>query len=151
MDIIPSFLETNYDVIWKSLIRPPRDNYTLNDLGKDHFILNSMNFKRTDLTLKNNKKQRLKCSYWEPFDEERPCARLPVVVYLPGNSSSRVEAVPLLSYLLPMNITVFAFDFSGSGQSDGEYISLGYYEKEDVTTVLKYLKQTVTLYTIYIE
>ena len=62
MDIIPSFLETNYDVIWKSLIRPPRDNYTLNDLGKEHFILNSMNFKRTDFILKNNKKQKLKCS-----------------------------------------------------------------------------------------
>ena len=72
---------------------------------------------------------------------------MPVVLYLPGNSSSRVEAVPLLPYLLPMNITVLAFDFSGSGRSEGEYISLGYYEKEDVDTVLKYLKQTVTFNT----
>lgn len=30
--------------------------------------------------------------------------------------------------LLPSNITVFAFDFSGSGLSDGEYVSLGWQE-----------------------
>ena len=83
---------------------------------------------------------KLQCSFWEPYDEERICARLPVVIYLPGNSSSRCEAVPLLGFLLPMNISVFAFDFCGSGRSDGEYISLGYYEKEDVKTIINYLR-----------
>ncbi len=42
--------------------------------------------------------------------------------------------------LLPENISVFAFDFSGAGLSDGDYLSLGYYEKADVSTVVDYLK-----------
>ena len=27
---------------------------------------------------------------------------------------------------------MFAFDFSGSGRSDGEYVSLGFFEREDL-------------------
>jgi alpha/beta superfamily hydrolase len=42
--------------------------------------------------------------------------------------------------LLPSNITVFAYDFSGSGLSEGEYVSLGYYEKEDLKAVVEYLR-----------
>lgn len=30
--------------------------------------------------------------------------------------------------LLPSNITVFTLDFSGSGLSDGDYVSLGWHE-----------------------
>lgn len=30
--------------------------------------------------------------------------------------------------LLPFNITVFTLDFSGSGLSDGDYVSLGWHE-----------------------
>ena len=148
MSFISSIIENKYDFIWKSLIRPPRDIYKDNELGKDKFRMNGHNYKRTDFSLYNKRKMKLQCSFWEPYDEERICTRLPVVIYLPGNSSSRCEAVPLLGFLLPMNITVFAFDFCGSGRSDGEFISLGYYEKEDVTTVLNYLRYSNKVSTI---
>lgn len=141
--MIKNFLESHYDILWKSIIRPPRDNYKDKELGPERFNLHDINYKRTDFTLLNSRKQKLKCSFWEPFDEERVNESLPVIIYLPGNSSSRCEVLPLLKFILPMSITVFAFDFSGSGHSDGEYISLGYYEKEDVKDVIKYLKQTV--------
>ena len=35
---------------------------------------------------------------------------------------------------------MFAFDFSGSGLSQGEYISLGYFEKDDLMAVVEYLR-----------
>jgi hypothetical protein len=35
----------------------------------------------------------------------------------------------MLATTLTLGVTVFAFDFSGCGQSDGEYISLGYFER----------------------
>lgn len=38
-----------------------------------------------------------------------------------------------------MNFMVFAFDFSGSGLSEGEYVSLGYYEKDDIAVIVEYL------------
>jgi len=41
-----------------------------------------------------------------------------------------------LQHLLPSAVTVFALDFSGSGLSDGEYVSLGYYEREDVEAAI---------------
>jgi alpha/beta superfamily hydrolase len=47
--------------------------------------------------------------------------------------------------LLPYNITVFAFDFTGSGLSEGKHVSLGYYEKDDVKEVVKYLRSTGTV------
>ena len=47
-----------------------------------------------------------------------------------------------LEDLLKKGITVLLFDFSGSGLSEGEYISLGYYETDDVFTVIKYLNST---------
>ena len=40
-----------------------------------------------------------------------------------------------------MNVMVVAFDFSGCGLSEGEYISLGYYEKEDVNVLINHLRQ----------
>ncbi|GFS45675.1 alpha/beta-Hydrolases superfamily protein [Actinidia rufa] len=42
--------------------------------------------------------------------------------------------------LLPSNITVFTFDFSGSGLSDGAYVSLGWHEKDDLKVVVSYLR-----------
>ena len=44
--------------------------------------------------------------------------------------------------LLPHNITVLALDFTGSGLSEGEYVSLGWYEKDDLETVIEYLRST---------
>lgn len=90
----------------------------------------------------------LQCSHWEPLERERPCKELPCVVYLHGNSSSRAESVMAAHLLLPANITVFSFDFAGSGMSEGEYISLGWYEREDVKTVTNYLRDSGTISTI---
>ena len=42
--------------------------------------------------------------------------------------------------LLSANITVFAFDFTGSGRSDGEFITLGINESKDMESVIKYLR-----------
>ena len=35
---------------------------------------------------------------------------------------------------------VVAFDFAGSGLSDGDYVSLGWYEHEDLVAIIKYLR-----------
>ena len=52
---------------------------------------------------------------------------MPVVIYLHGNSSSRIEGLNVARELLKRNINLFVFDFAGSGLSEGEYISLGYH------------------------
>ncbi|XP_027367927.1 uncharacterized protein LOC113873800 [Abrus precatorius] len=42
--------------------------------------------------------------------------------------------------LLPSNITVFALDFSGSGVSGGEHVTLGWNEKDDLRAVVNHLR-----------
>ncbi|RVW55483.1 hypothetical protein CK203_075273 [Vitis vinifera] len=42
--------------------------------------------------------------------------------------------------LLPSNITVFTLDFSGSGLSGGEHVTLGWHEKDDLKAVVDHLR-----------
>ncbi|KAG8373023.1 hypothetical protein BUALT_Bualt12G0127800 [Buddleja alternifolia] len=42
--------------------------------------------------------------------------------------------------LLPLNITVFTLDFSGSGLSGGEHVTLSWNEKDDLKAVVDYLR-----------
>lgn len=50
--------------------------------------------------------------------------------------------------LLPENITVFCFDFAACGMSEGEYISLGWWEREDLALVVEYLRKERRVSTI---
>ena len=148
MNYLANLFSSSYRELWKAIIRPYRDVYTEKDLGPEKFTINKKLYKRSDFSILNNRNIKLICSYWEPYDEEREYIRLPCVIYLHGNSSSRCEVIPNLKYLLPLNITVFAFDFAGCGQSEGEYISLGWYETMDVECVIKFLRSSNKVSTI---
>ena len=64
----------------------------------------------------------------------------PCVVYLHGNASCRAEALQVISAVLATGASLFAFDFAGCGQSEGEYISLGWHEQDDVQLALEHLR-----------
>eukprot|EP00352_Strombidinopsis_acuminata_P004448 CAMPEP_0176386514 /NCGR_PEP_ID=MMETSP0126-20121128/36014_1 /TAXON_ID=141414 ORGANISM="Strombidinopsis acuminatum, Strain SPMC142" /NCGR_SAMPLE_ID=MMETSP0126 /ASSEMBLY_ACC=CAM_ASM_000229 /LENGTH=153 /DNA_ID=CAMNT_0017753527 /DNA_START=255 /DNA_END=716 /DNA_ORIENTATION=+ len=59
-----------------------------------------------------------------------------------------MESLEVLRYLLPQNITLFSFDFAGCGLSGGEYISLGWYEREDLAQIVNYLREKRRVSTI---
>ena len=148
MNILANLFSSSYQELWKAIIRPYRDDYSDKDLGPKKFRLNKKFYKRSDFSLVNSRNIRIMCSFWEPYDEEREYARLPCVIYLHGNSSSRCEVIPNLKYLLPLNITVLAFDFTACGRSEGEYISLGWYEILDVECVINFLRNSKKVSTI---
>ncbi|EEQ97895.1 conserved hypothetical protein [Perkinsus marinus ATCC 50983] len=137
-------LLSEYNALWKAIIRPSRDTYNDSDLGPAKFRISGVPVYREDIDLINSRMQRLKCSWFHPdwhFESvEGNRTASPCVVYLHGNCSSRVEGLQAIPVLLPLHISLFVFDFAGSGQSDGDYVSLGYYEKEDLATVLEYLR-----------
>jgi len=121
------------------IIRPPRSRYELSDLGnvREKVYIQNANIVRRDFEVVNSRNQRLQCSIWEP-ESELP-SELPCVIYLHGNASSRAEARSVISTVVPYNMKLVGIDLSGSGMSEGEYISLGYYEKSDVAALVNYL------------
>lgn len=131
-------MKSKYQSVLKAIIRPSRDNYDLSNLGPADFHYQGVAYQRHDLTLRNKRNFTLQCSHFGPVDKDSAC--LPCVVYLHTCLGSRVEALGVLHVLLPAGVTVFCLDCAGSGQSEGEYVSLGYWEKEDLAVVLDYLR-----------
>ncbi|XP_044462687.1 uncharacterized protein LOC123193684 isoform X1 [Mangifera indica] len=122
------------------VIRPPRADYSPDQyLWERDFTLAGRSYKRQDLELRNVRGHVLQCSHYMPsvFPEDTP---LPCVIYCHGNSGCRADANEAAVILLPSNITVFTLDFSGSGLSDGAYVSLGWHEKDDLKVVVSYLR-----------
>lgn len=145
--VLPDGLRKIYSQLWKLIIRPQRDIYDLSELGPKRVRVPGHDgvFMRTDASLQNDRGMKLECSHWEPIPEDRPSKQMPCVIFLHGNCSSRIEGMDLLVHLLPLGITVFCFDFSGSGLSGGEYVSLSYFEKEDLKVVIQHLRSQETV------
>ncbi|XP_048610210.1 uncharacterized protein BNAC04G28890D isoform X5 [Brassica napus] len=122
------------------IIRPPRAEYKPeHDLLEQEFLLKGRWYQRKDLEVKNIRGDVLKCSHYMPLErpEDRP---LPCVIYCHGNSGCRADASEAAIVLLPSNITIFTLDFSGSGLSGGDYVTLGWNEKDDLKAVVEYLR-----------
>jgi pimeloyl-ACP methyl ester carboxylesterase len=74
--------------------------------------------------------------------------RRPAVIYLHSNSGSRRDAEEILFNTLQYDMSVFALDFAGSGNSDGEFVTLGAHEVLDVETVVEHLRSRDDVSTI---
>ncbi|KAH1146516.1 hypothetical protein GYH30_041923 [Glycine max] len=122
------------------IIRPPRAKYDpKSDLLDHEFMLKGKWFQRKDMEIKNSRGDVLQCSHYMPIVSPDG-KRLPCVIYCHGNSGCRVDASEAALILLPSNITVFTLDFSGSGISGGEHVTLGWNEKDDLRAVVNYLR-----------
>ena len=133
--------EFKYETLWKVIIRPPRDDYEEEFLGDSVFTFRKKTYIRKDYTLLSHQGYKLKCSFFEPEELCRPSPEMPVVIYLHGNSSSRLEGIRMINYLLKRNINLFVFDFAGCGKSEGEYVSLGYHEKKDLKVIVDFVEK----------
>ena len=67
---------------------------------------------------------------------QRPC-----VIYMHGNAGNKQEGTSYAQVLLPLGVDLFTFDFSGCGNSEGEWVTLGWKETEDLNAVLNHLAQ----------
>lgn len=135
----------SYRQLLNLIIRPPRASYTTSSLGPLNFSIAGRNFHRCDFDLQNSRNLTIKCSLWENADDEK---ETPCLIYLHGNSSCRLEALSLLPMVMRLGIKLLSFDFTGSGLSDGEYVSLGFYERDDLASVIEYLRQSNRVTTI---
>ena len=132
-------IKYSYETLWKFIIRPPRDEYDEDLLVDSYFTYKNKDYQRKDYDLISSEGYTMKCSLIEPVDSCRPSIEMPLILYLHGNSSSRLEGLGNLKLLLDLNINLFVFDFPGCGLSGGEYISLGYHEKNDVKILMDFI------------
>ena len=126
-----------YEQVICAIIRPPRTTYDERHLGPSRFEFLGRTFGREDFEVHNVKNQRIVCSRWAA--EERP-PMVPTLIFMHGNASARLEAIPQLGTLLSLGVAVVSFDFAGSGLSDGEYVTLGANERLDCRAVVTYLR-----------
>lgn len=77
---------------------------------------------------------------YEPVPEERPSAQMPCFIYMHGNAGNKNEADAYIQLLNERGINLFSFDFSGCGNSEGEWVTLGWKEQKDLEAVINYLK-----------
>lgn len=85
---------------------------------------------REDFEVQSLRNLTLKCSLYSPVrfkDLERPW-----IIFLHGNSSSRLDAHPMAGLICNEGMSYLTFDFGGSGLSDGDYVSLGWFERVDL-------------------
>ena len=134
-------IKYSYETLWKFIIRPPRDEYDEDLLVDQFFSYKNKSYQRKDYVLISSEGYKMKCSFVEPIDSCRPSIIMPVVLYLHGNSSSRLEGLNNLQILLNSNINLFVIDFPGCGLSEGDYISLGYHEKDDVKIIMDFIQK----------
>ncbi|KAJ1462578.1 Alpha/Beta hydrolase protein [Pelagophyceae sp. CCMP2097] len=137
----PSFVQQvqlAYEQVVAAIIRPPRTQYAMHHLGPMYFNFLGKNFGREDFVVYNSRGHALQCSRWAAIPT--PAPMMPTIIFMHGNASARVEALPQLSVCLSLGISVVSFDFSGSGLSDGEFVTLGAWERYDIRAVVDYLR-----------
>lgn len=159
-----------YEHVLRLIIRPPRASYTMDMLGPRKFRFGKGFVTRDDFSVVNSRGLRVVVSLWRPALEESRYAfsgtygaalddawtglvgptaphlmSTPTIVYLHGNASCRVEGLSILTLCLGLGCAVAACDCAGSGKSDGDYVSLGYYEADDALAVVEYLKASYGL------
>lgn len=152
------------DVI-QSIIRPARCRYDTQQLGAATFAMQSAQtqasddasdqwtVRRKDFSVRNDRELELRCSHWQLFASEEDDLPLvsPCLVYLHSNLGSRLDALRMRDLALTRGMSVLAFDCSGSGLSDGVYVTVGWNEAKDLHFVLQHLEgdETVNEICIY--
>lgn len=129
--------------VWNMIIRPPRAWYDVKAFGPYSFHLDGVHVTREDIQLRTARGVRLECSHYRPEAEPgKDPEPTPVVIYLHGNASSRLEALQVIRPLLVKRIAVFCYDSAGCGLSEGEYVSLGWYERDDLACVIEHVRRS---------
>ncbi len=161
------FFSNSYQELVSTVLRPQADNgkfgrarYDISLLGPSTFTLCGTNYIRKDFEIKNHKGLKLVCSYWsrvanddnnnnnvveeeeqqqQQQNEKKKKKQKTCVIYLHSTIGSRVESLQALIPCLRAGCSFFSFDFSGSGMSEGESVTWGWFENNDVVDVVKYI------------
>lgn len=135
-------------------IRPQRYIYRVTDLGSREFPIENIKVHRYDYKIKNKRNLTLECSL---FSHQKLTDLAKIIVYMHCNSGCRLEGLAYVREAILAGFGLFLFDFAGSGNSEGKYVSLGtiniienegFHEALDIDTVISFIRQNNPLISI---
>ena len=108
----------------------------------------SIRARRQDHTLKCFGGKTIVFSVWtiqDPPDVPATATPRPAVLYLHSAVGARPEALQALHTCLRAGANFCALDFQGSGLSEGEIVTWGWYENNDIVDVVKFLLKKMSV------
>lgn len=120
-----------------AICRPPRSKYDERKLSNVVHIPHYGDVRRQPVNFPNARGYNLVGSYYAPIEK---IADPSCIIYLHGNASCQLEGTFLVNIFCPAGVSVLCFDSCACGHSEGEYISLGYFESDDVSSAIALLR-----------
>jgi pimeloyl-ACP methyl ester carboxylesterase len=117
-----------------AVIRPPRVRYAVDSVPSSISVPGHPDVPRESVHFMNPRGHSIVGSLYLPHDATK------CIIYLHGNASCQVEGVFLVPVFGPAGLAVFCFDFAGCGMSEGDTISLGWFERDDVAAAIAILR-----------
>lgn len=131
-----------YEKMWKQFVQPPKKSYTLNELV-DSEALGSGNLLYVPFSVTNAKNIKLKAHAFVPaLNDDYHTSKINFIVYAHSQSSNAMEGQFLIQVCSKLGLGLCLFDFAGSGNSNGNNVTLGVSESGDLNAVICHLKES---------
>lgn len=131
---------------WKILICPTRTNYNMLDLGPQLMSYQNFDSFREDFRFTNKRGKAIMVSVYFPIlrsdnDNHTSGHRLnrPCILYCHSQSGCRIEGAFLQEFCIENGLGLCLFDFEGCGKSQGDYVTLGWHEQDDISQLVDLL------------
>lgn len=132
---------------WKLLITPQRTNYSIDDLGPKTMTFTNSDSYREDFSFINQRGSKIFASLFVPLSKKMTSEqeiqmqklKCPCLVYCHSQQGCRVEGLFLQTFCIENNIGLCLFDFAGCGKSQGEFVTLGWNETDDLNQLIEIL------------
>jgi pimeloyl-ACP methyl ester carboxylesterase len=134
-----SGLVKKYDDIWRTFILPERSQYNSEALGPEIRRVGEYQYIREDRKVPNIRGENLAMTFFRITNGD-PARSKTCLVYLHSHGGSRVEGLTLMRHAASLGMNFCCFDFAGSGQSEGQFTTLGLRESDDCRSIVQCLQ-----------
>lgn len=135
------YFSRQYNQLWKMVIQPKRNTFAKEVLGgKTRRFGSNLMYVREEGTIENKRRERIEYSFYKlhktnDFNSDNGMC----LIYMHAHGGNRLESLNLLPFCAKLQVSFCCFDFSGSGNSDGHYCTLGFQEADDCQAIIQTL------------
>ena len=121
------------DALASMIIRPPRNTYEASFYPKDEYSYGGVTIRKEEFTILDHRGLKMPAIY---FKVEKATS---TVVYLHGNAGNKWEGSFYFRDICSRGINLLCYDASGCGNSEGDCLTLGWREANDLALIVDHL------------